>query len=67
MHKNITIRVFNQTNSRRTLHYVEMELYSDEVSRRMYNKAFIVDNSIAVYGGRNIGDLYFATESEHYF
>jgi len=67
MHKNITIRVFNPTNSRRALHYVEMGLYSDEVGRRMHNKSFIVDNSMAVYGGRNIGDLYFATDPEHFF
>jgi len=67
MHKNITIRVFNPTNSRKSLHYVEMGLYSDEVGRRMHNKSFIVDNSMAVYGGRNIGDLYFATDSEHFF
>ena len=67
MHKNITIRVFNPTNSRKALHYVEMGLYSDEVGRRMHNKAFIVDNSMAIYGGRNIGDLYFATDPEHFF
>lgn len=67
MHKNIRIRIFNPTNSRRALHYIEMGLYVDEVGRRMHNKAFIVDNSIAVYGGRNIGDLYFATDAEHFF
>jgi len=67
MHENIRVRVFNPTNSRRALHYVEMGLYSDEVGRRMHNKAFIVDNSMAVYGGRNIGDLYFATDPEHFF
>ena len=67
MHENITIRVFNPTNGRRALHYVEIGLYSDEVGRRMHNKSFIVDNSMAVYGGRNIGDLYFATDSEHFF
>ena len=67
MHKNITFRVFNPTKARASLHYVEMGLRSNTVGRRMHNKAFIVDNSMAIYGGRNIGDIYFGTDSEHFF
>ncbi len=66
-HPNITIRVFNPTNSRRALHYVEMGIYSDTVGRRMHNKSFVADNSMAIYGGRNIGDDYFATNPEFLF
>jgi len=67
MHKNITFRVFNPTKARASLHYVEMGLRSSTVGRRMHNKAFIVDNSMAVYGGRNIGDIYFGTDPKHFF
>ena len=31
---------------------------------RMHNKAFIVDNSVAILGGRNIADEYFGRSSE---
>jgi len=67
MHKNITFRVFNPTKARASLHYIEMGLRSGTVGRRMHNKAFIVDNSMAVYGGRNIGDIYFGTDAKHFF
>jgi putative cardiolipin synthase len=33
-------------------------------NHRMHNKSFIVDNQLAIVGGRNIGDEYFQ-ESEH--
>lgn len=66
-HKNITVRVFNPTNSRGNLHYAEMGLNTDTVGRRMHNKSFTADNSMAVYGGRNIGDMYFALDEEKFF
>jgi len=28
-------------------------------NRRMHNKLFVIDNSIAIAGGRNIADSYF--------
>ena len=66
-HKNVTIRVFNPTHSRRSLHYLEMGIYSDTAGRRMHNKSFTVDNSMAVYGGRNIGDTYFGLDEDNFF
>ena len=30
----------------------------------MHNKAFIVDNAVAVVGGRNIGAAYFGVDTE---
>jgi len=66
-HKNITVRVFNPTNSRGNLHYAEMGLNSDTVGRRMHNKSFTADNSMAVYGGRNIGDMYFGLSRDNFF
>jgi len=66
-HDNINVRVFNPTNSRRALHYVEMGIYSDTVGRRMHNKTFTADNSMSIFGGRNIGDVYFGIDRKNYF
>ncbi len=66
-HDNISVRVFNPTNSRRALHYVEMGIYSDTVGRRMHNKSFTADNSMSIFGGRNIGDVYFGIDKKNYF
>ena len=66
-HPNITIRVFNPTNSRGNLHYAEMGLNASTVGRRMHNKSFTADNSMAVYGGRNIGDMYFGLSEDNFF
>ncbi len=66
-HPNITVRVFNPTNSRGNLHYAEMGLNASTVGRRMHNKSFTADNSMAVYGGRNIGDMYFGLSKENFF
>ena len=66
-HPNIIFRTFNPTNARGPLHYVEIGLHSDTLGRRMHNKAFIVDNSMAVFGGRNIGDIYFGLDTKNYF
>jgi putative cardiolipin synthase len=37
------------------------------INRRMHNKLFIADNSIAVVGGRNIGDEYFMRAAHAHF
>ena len=37
------------------------------MNRRMHNKAFIVDGSAAIIGGRNIGDEYFRIGDENFF
>ncbi|MDX9875216.1 MAG: phospholipase D family protein [Spongiibacteraceae bacterium] len=37
------------------------------LNRRMHNKSFIVDNALAIIGGRNIGDEYFHASPERDF
>jgi putative cardiolipin synthase len=58
-HPNIEVRLYNPFVQRgsRAIGYI-----SDftRLNRRMHNKSFTVDNQIAVVGGRNIGDEYFA-------
>ncbi|MBI1276241.1 phospholipase D family protein [bacterium] len=50
-HKNIEIRAFNPFASANT----DM----GQMLQRMHNKAFIVDNAVAIAGGRNLADEYF--------
>jgi len=60
-HPNIAVRVFNPFSTRTgTLRLVSEGLWNfDRLNRRMHNKTWIVDNRIAIAGGRNIGDEYF--------
>lgn len=57
-HPNIQVRVFNPLAQRSG---VRTDLLFDlgRVERRMHNKSFIVDNSAAIIGGRNIGNEYY--------
>ena len=61
-HANVQVRLFNplpvrggalQTRLLLSLHQFE------RVNRRMHNKLFVADNSIAVTGGRNVANEYF--------
>lgn len=58
-HPNISIRLFNPSTVRnpKLAGYL---LYPLRMNRRMHNKAFIVDGAVAIVGGRNIGNEYFA-------
>ncbi|HET9693043.1 MAG TPA: phospholipase D family protein [Steroidobacteraceae bacterium] len=60
-HPNIDVRMFNPFASRQgTLSFLLEALGSfDRINRRMHNKTWIVDNRLAVVGGRNLGDEYF--------
>jgi putative cardiolipin synthase len=61
-HPNIEIRLFNPF-SNRSFHGLEFLFSLKRLNHRMHNKAFIVDNAIAIVGGRNIGDNYFGVHS----
>ena len=58
-HPNISVRLFNPSTVRdpKLAGYL---LHPLRMNRRMHNKAFIVDGAVAIVGGRNIGDEYFA-------
>ena len=61
-HANIEVRVFNPFRLRSKLpstKLVQFALEWHRLNRRMHNKSFIVDNTTAVIGGRNIGDASF--------
>jgi putative cardiolipin synthase len=66
-HPNIEVRVFNpvagfrSSSLSRPLHYL---LGAERIKNRMHNKVFVVDNTVAIVGGRNIGDEYFQAHGD---
>ncbi len=61
-HPNIEVRIFNPFASRQSLAGKALEGITNfsRINHRMHNKAWIADGSVAIAGGRNIGDEYFA-------
>jgi putative cardiolipin synthase len=62
-HPNIDVRLFNPfLHARRwfATRLIASATDFDRINRRMHNKMFIADNAIAVTGGRNVGDEYYA-------
>lgn len=67
---NVEIRVFNPFAYRghnRLLKGTEYLLNHSRLDYRMHNKLLVTDNSIALVGGRNIGDQYFQIDPESQF
>lgn len=62
-HPNVEVRLFNPL-SNRVQRFWSMLTEFSRVNRRMHNKSFTVDNSIAIVGGRNIGNEYFAAHND---
>lgn len=60
-HPNIELRLFNPSWARtvRLFRRLEIVLRFFTMTRRMHNKAWIADGTVAILGGRNIGDEYF--------
>ena len=65
-HPNIQIRLFNPF-ARRKVRGLDFLLDMGRVNHRMHNKMMIADNSIALVGGRNIGDHYFQVHPDTNF
>jgi putative cardiolipin synthase len=69
-HPKIEYRVFNPFKHRAS-GFVSRELLNltefHRLDHRMHNKAMIVDNRIAIVGGRNLADEYFGLHSEANF
>jgi putative cardiolipin synthase len=59
-HPKIEIRVFNAWRERGLVGRAAESVWDFErLNRRMHNKQMVVDNRLAIIGGRNIGDEYF--------
>jgi putative cardiolipin synthase len=68
-HPNIELRLFNPSRARtgRLRRGLEMTMRPFSLTRRMHNKAWIADGTLAIVGGRNIGDGYFdAAEASNF-
>jgi putative cardiolipin synthase len=61
-HPNIEIRLFNPL-SRRTPRVLQYVFRLGHITRRMHNKAVIVDGAVTIFGSRNIGNEYFDAKS----
>jgi putative cardiolipin synthase len=68
-HPNIDVRLFNPFGNRslRILRNVEFIFDLSRLSHRMHNKLFVVDNQVAIVGGRNIGNEYFGLNPKFNF
>ncbi len=69
MHPNLEVRIFNPFYNRSGLlgQISEYVLRGSRLNHRMHNKAWIVDNRVAIVGGRNIGDEYFGASPHSNF
>jgi cardiolipin synthase C len=69
-HPNIEIRIFNpfvyrgHSTLRRS---IEFMLHASRLDYRMHNKLLLVDNAVALIGGRNIGNQYFQMDPDSQF
>jgi cardiolipin synthase C len=69
-HPSVEIRVFNPFSYRghaRLRRTVEFVFNKRRLDYRMHNKLLVVDNSVALIGGRNIGNQYFQMDPESQF
>ena len=62
-HPNMEVRIFNPFSRSvdRTSQYMTR---MGDVTRRMHNKSFTVDNQLTILGGRNIGNEYFDADPD---
>lgn len=66
-HPSVEIRIFNPFAYRGHTQFIratEFMLNAPRLDYRMHNKLLVVDNAIALIGGRNIGDQYFQIDPE---
>lgn len=64
--KNIEVKLYNPYGFR-NFRPMDWALDLKRVNRRMHNKSFIVDNQIALIGGRNMSNQYFFTSEKYQF
>ena len=61
-HPNVEVRLykpFGPKHKSLVMRWIDYVVDLPTMNRRMHNKLFLVDNSVAVVGGRNIADEYF--------
>jgi putative cardiolipin synthase len=66
-HPNIEVRLFNPLRYRghsNLLRFTELFFSVRRLNFRMHNKQLLIDNSVVLVGGRNIGDEYFQRDPD---
>ncbi len=69
-HPNIELRIFNPFRYRGHLdaiRFIEFTFNHERLDYRMHNKLFVVDNALALIGGRNLADGYFQIDPASQF
>jgi len=66
-HPNIELRLFNPNMLRTSFRNLALLFNVNSLGKRMHNKSLIADGSAAIIGGRNIGDVYFASSAKTLF
>lgn len=69
-HPNIDVRLYNPFVYRGTvpaIRWMEIAVSARRLNHRMHNKLYVVDNAIALTGGRNVGDAYFESGKDLQF
>lgn len=61
-HQNIEVRIFNPI-ARKGIFIFNYLGHFSLANRRMHNKAFVIDNQVAVVGGRNIAEEYYQLDT----
>lgn len=70
VYPSVEIRIFNPYSYRghwRLLRNLDFIFNKPRLDYRMHNKLLVVDNSVALTGGRNIGNQYFQVDPESQF
>src|SRR6185436_8313935 len=66
VHPNIEVRLFNPFALRGS-HLIGFLTDFERVNHRMHNKLMVMDNAMAIVGGRNMSDPYFEVHPEFNF
>lgn len=65
-HPLVEVRLFNPF-AHRELRAMDFVTRGAQLNHRMHNKVIVADNALAITGGRNIGDHYFAVDESMNF
>ncbi len=66
-HPNIELRLFNPNKLRTSFRNLALLFNVNSLGKRMHNKSLIADGAAVIIGGRNIGDVYFASDASTLF
>lgn len=68
LHENLQVRLYNPISASGSLSTVGMigklSFEFDGLNERMHNKVFVVDDAVAIVGGRNVEEKYFDLDPE---